>query len=92
MSSQRGEGSGSFLSILAGIIILLAGAAAVFYAAYKVSYVSVDYGIHVGIVEELDWRNPVQMLKEHPEPAWHLLSLLRDRGAVSLWQEQHFLH
>ena len=28
MSSQRGEGSGSFLSILAGIIILLAGAAA----------------------------------------------------------------
>ena len=81
MSSQRGEGSGSFLSILAGIIILLAGAAAVFYAAYKVSYVSVDYGIHVGIVEELDWRNPVQMLKEHPEPAWHLLV----RAAMSLF-------
>ena len=81
MSRQRGEGSESLLSILAGVIILLAGAAAVFYAAYKVSYVSVDYGIHVGIVEELDWRNPVQMLKEHPEPAWHLLV----RAAMSLF-------
>ena len=30
MSRQRGEGSESLLSILAGIIILLAGAAAVF--------------------------------------------------------------
>ena len=81
MSRQRGEGSESLLSILAGVIILLAGAAAVFYAAYKVSYVSVDYGIHVGIVEELDWRNPVQLLKEHPEPAWHLLV----RAAMSLF-------
>ena len=61
------------LSILVGILILLAGAAAVFYAAYKVSYVSVDYGIHVNIAKELDWSDPVRMLKEHPEPVWHLL-------------------
>ena len=48
--SRRSEGRGeSILSILIGILVLLAGAAAVFYAAYKVSYVSVDYGIHVGI-------------------------------------------
>ena len=72
--NRRREGSDeSFLSILIGIVILLAGAAAVFYAAYKVSYVSVDYGIHVGIAEELDWSDPVQMLKEHPEPVWHIL-------------------
>lgn len=73
MSRQRERGSEGFLSILVGIIILLIGAAAVFYAAYKVSYVSVDYGIHIGIAEELDWSDPVQMLKEHPEPVWHLL-------------------
>ena len=42
------------------------------YAVYKVSYVSVDYGIHVGIAEELVWSDPVQMFKEHPEPIWHL--------------------
>ena len=72
--SRRSEGRGeSILSILIGILVLLAGAAAVFYAAYKVSYVSVDYGIHVGIAEELDWSDPVQMLKEHPEPVWHIL-------------------
>ena len=72
--SKRSEGADeSFLSILIGTFILLAGAAAVFYAAYKVSYVSVDYGIHVRIAEELDWRDPVQMLREHPEPVWHLL-------------------
>ena len=72
--SGRREGKGeSALSILIGIFILLVGAAAVFYAAYKVSYVSVDYGIHVDIVKELDWSDPVQMLKEHPEPVWHLL-------------------
>lgn len=73
MSRQREQGSGGFLSILAGIILLMIGAAVVFYAAYKVSYVSVDYGIHVGIAEELDWSDPVQMFKEHPEPIWHLL-------------------
>ena len=67
---KRSEGA---LAVIAGICLLLAGAAAVFYAAYKVSYVSIDYGIHVDIVKELDWSDPVQMLREHPEPVWHLL-------------------
>ena len=73
---MAGEDKGSGmkgLSLFVGIILLLAGAAAVFYAAYKVSYVSVDYGIHVNIVRELDWSDPVRLLKEHPEPVWHLL-------------------
>lgn len=73
MGGRREDGGESALSILIGIVILLAGAAAVFYAAYKVSYVSVDYGIHVNIAKELDWSDPVQMFKEHPEPVWHLL-------------------
>ena len=73
MIGRRGERKESGLSILIGICLLLAGAFAVFYAAYKVSYVSVDYGIHIGIAKELDWSDPVQMLKEHPEPVWHLL-------------------
>lgn len=67
---KRSEGIGS---ILLGICLLLIGAMAVFYAAYKVSYVSVDYPIHVEIVKELDWHDPVRMLREHPEPVWHLL-------------------
>ena len=67
---KKSEGIGS---ILLGICLLLIGAMAVFYAAYKVSYVSVDYPIHVEIVKELDWHDPVQMLREHPEPVWHLL-------------------
>ena len=44
-----------------------------FAARHIRCYVSVDYGIHVGIAEELDWSDPVQMLKEHPEPVWHIL-------------------
>jgi hypothetical protein len=73
MNEQKEKKGENFLSVLIGTFILLVCAAAVFYAAYKVSYVSVDYGIHVDIARELDWRNPVQMLKEHPEPVWHLL-------------------
>ncbi|MDO5131667.1 MAG: hypothetical protein Q4D81_01645 [Eubacteriales bacterium] len=73
MSRTKEQGGESAVSILIGIILLLAGAFAVFYAAYKVSYVSVDYGIHIDIAKELDWSDPVQMLREHPEPAWHLL-------------------
>lgn len=73
MNKRSEGGDENFLSILIGTFLLLAGAAAVFYAAYKVSYVSVDYGIHVGIAEELDWSDPVQMLREHPEPVWHIL-------------------
>ena len=73
MNEQKEKKGENFLSVLIGTFILLVGAAAVFYAAYKVSYVSVDYGIHVDIARELDWRDPVQMLKEHPEPVWHLL-------------------
>lgn len=69
---KYGDG-GSFLPVLAGIVLLIAGAMAVFYAAYKVSYVSVDYGIHLDIVKELDWSDPLQMLRDHPEPVWHLL-------------------
>ena len=66
MNEQKEKKGENFLSVLIGTFILLVGAAAVFYAAYKVSYVSVDYGIHVDIARELDWRDPVQMLKEHP--------------------------
>lgn len=73
MGGYREGKKESVLSILIGIVLLLAGAMAVFYVAYKVSYVSVDYGIHVDIAKELDWSDPVQMLREHPEPVWHLL-------------------
>ena len=73
MSGQREDRKEGTLSKVIGILILLAGAAGVFYAAYKVSYVSVDYGIHVGIARDLDWSDPVRMLREHPEPVWHIL-------------------
>lgn len=73
MGGRNGEEKESFLSILVGTCILLIGAAVVFYAAYKVSYVSVDYGIHIDIAKELDWSDPVKMLREHTEPVWHLL-------------------
>lgn len=69
---ETGGGRGA-AGILFGAAILLAGATAVFYAAYKVSFVSVDYGIHIGIAKELDWSDPVRMFREHPEPVWHLL-------------------
>ena len=73
MSGQREDRKEGTLSKVIGILILLAGAAGVFYAAFKVSYVSVDYGIHVGIARDLDWSDPVRMLREHPEPVWHIL-------------------
>lgn len=73
MNGQSEDRKEGILSKVIGICILLAGAAGVFYAAYKVSYVSVDYGIHVNIARELDWSDPVRMLREHPEPVWHIL-------------------
>lgn len=73
MTKIRNESSESAASILIGIILLLAGAMAVFYAAYKVSYVSVDYGIHVDIARKLDLTDPVRLFREHTEPVWHLL-------------------
>ena len=54
MNEQKEKKGENFLSVLIGTFILLVGAAIVFYAAYKVSYVSVDYGIHVDIARELD--------------------------------------
>lgn len=73
MDGKNGGRGESPLSLLIGICILLCGSAIVFYAAYKVSYVSVDYATHVQIARELDWSDPVQMLREHTEPVWHLL-------------------
>lgn len=43
-----------------------------FYFAYKVSYVGIDYDIHIAKLEGFDFSQTAAYLKDHQEPLWHL--------------------
>ncbi len=65
----------SFLCLLTE----LAGAALLFYLAYKTSYIGVDYPTHIGFAKTLDLSRYGEYLAEHSEPLWHTCTaLVRD--------------
>lgn len=58
------------------LLIELAGAALLFYLAYKASYIGVDYPTHISFADSLVLSDYGSYLARHPEPLWHTLVAL----------------